>query len=567
MENFNEAALPLESGTMLQQGRWRLLGVSDIGENCIYYDAMDAETGDIVTVREFCPAGICTREGKTLVPAENPRASMQFEQGLEEFRCIAKGLSAIPHIPSVQALFSEHNTAYTVTTHVAGMRLFEAAPLLTETYAQSLGLMLCDTFAALHQNGIYFGTIREEDLRFLPGGGLSVSSGHLSLEGSASNDLRGLTSFLLSMLPIERAENHTAKALDARLRQSYRDAGALRAALLGKKVSRHPVASGGLRGAVCLVFCVAALSGAVLGIRHALNTQQPLTRALKHGKIQPETISVWMPMRSGADEAALTAMYERLAKGFERQNPGCGVEIRIYADGSFENALQLVEKGADAPAVYMDTQDPLVLAQAADLSALTNVMQDVYLADLNGFGNSLPLGCSIPALYYNVSVSDAIDSTSIDFHDLPDGTLYDLSAQDFLEAQAEGQAPADYFEDFLLHADAPVLASSSCMAEAELSSLSAGAVQMIPVSVDGTFPVQYELYCSVSDKVSENSRNVGMLWLQYLLTEEAQQILFVENYGDLPLHQNVFQSAVSIHRGMTSLKGIELDALSLQVRR
>ena len=52
MENFNEAALPLESGTMLQQGRWRLLGVSDIGENCIYYDAMDAETGDIVTVRE-----------------------------------------------------------------------------------------------------------------------------------------------------------------------------------------------------------------------------------------------------------------------------------------------------------------------------------------------------------------------------------------------------------------------------------------------------------------------------------------------------------------------------------
>ena len=58
-----------------------------------------------------------------------------------------------------------------------------------------------------------------------------------------------------------------------------------------------------------------------------------------------------------------------------------------------------------------------------------------------------------------------------------------------------------------------------------------------------------------------------MLWLQYLLTEEAQQILFVENYSDLPLHRSAFKSAVNAHSSMAPLKEVQLDAMSLQFRR
>ena len=565
----DSAASALDNGTILQ-GRWRLLGVMDTDDCYILYDAIDAESGSIVTVREYCPAVLCERKGADLICAEGGKQASTFQNGLEQFEKIAKALQNIPHIEPVTACFRENHTCYSVTSRVEGKRLFEAAPLLTETYAQSLGVMLCDTFSALHRSGVYFGTLREEDLRFQEGGRLCVGTGHLSTEGSTANDLRGLTAFLLSMLPIERNEKPKVAALDKLLRSQYRDAEALKAALLGKPVARRTVRPGAVKGTIRLALCAACLTGAIFGIHHIFSRQQPLMRAVRKGKIEPEVISVWMPLRENADEQATVTMYERLAAGFERKYPGCGIDLRIYADGSFEDALHLVENGATPPTVFMDTQDALVLEQAADLSPLTSVMQDVYLTDLNGFGNSLPLGCSVPALYYNVHADQTIKETDqdvIDFASLPADTLFDVSASDFLQAESVSQEATDCFADFLTVSEKPVLASSSCMAEAEHNGISSGAVQMVPVSVNGAFPVQYELFCSISEKVSQNSQNIGMLWLQYLLTEEAQQILFVENYSDLPLHRSAFKSAVNAHSSMAPLKDVQLDAMSLQIRR
>ena len=565
----NGAVDALENGAVLME-RWRILGVVDTDESYILYDAMDSENGSVVTVREYCPASLCKRSGRDLICAEGGKQASSFQKGLEQFERIANALQNIPHMSPVTACFRENHTCYAVTSRIEGKRLFEAAPLLTETYAQSLGVMLCDTFSALHRSGVYYGTIGEEDLRFMEGGRLHVGTAHLSLDGSVSNDLRGLTAFLLSMLPIERDEKPKVAALDKLLRSQYRDAETLKSALLGKPVARRTVRPGAVKGIIRLVLCAACLIGAVLGIRAVFSKQPPLVRALRKGKIQPEVISVWMPLREHADEQTTIAMYERLAAGFERKYPGCGVDLKIYADGSFEDALHLVENGAKPPAVFMDTQDPVVMSHAADLTAMTSVLQDVYLTDLSGFGRSLPLGCSVPALYCNTYTGETVacsEGDVIDFASLPADTLYDVSASDFLKMESVTQDPSEYFTDFLTHSQKPVLASSSCMAEAEHSGISSGAVQMIPVSVDGTFPVQYELYCSVSDQVSQNSQNIGMLWLQYLLTEEAQQILFVENYSDLPLHRSAFKSAVNAHSSMASLKDVEFDALSLQYRR
>ncbi|MBQ4465264.1 MAG: hypothetical protein II916_04810, partial [Oscillospiraceae bacterium] len=529
----------------------------------------DAENGDLVTVREYCPMQSCERQGIDLEIDPDTVAGARFRVGLEEFTQIASSLGQVPHMEPVMASFQENGTCYMVSHKSIGKRLFEAAPLLTATYAQSLGIMLCDTFSALHRNGIYFGTLCEDDLRFNEQGQLRVGTDHLSLEGSAEHDMRGLTAFLMSLLPIERHEAAGTANLDKLLRASYHDAESLKAALTGRTVTRKPISAGKIRGMVRLAMCIVCLAGAVFGVKQLLSHREPLTRALKKGKIQPEVISVWLPLRDHADEQATLAMYQKLAAGFERKNPDCGVNIKIYADGSFEDALALVEHGAEPPAVFMDTQDEIVLRHAADLTPLTSAMRDVYIADLSGFGNSLPLGCSIPALYYNVYADNDFGTRkgTIDFASLPAETLYDASAAEFLGTQSAAQVPSEQFTEFLMNAQTPVLASSSCMAEAEHSGITSGAVQMMPVSVNGTFPVQYEMYCSISDGVSENARNIGMLWLQYLLTEEAQQIMFVENYGDLPLHESAFRSAVHVHSGMRSISDLPLDSLSLQVRR
>lgn len=566
--HLGAGAQALDDGSLLHE-RWRIIGTSDIGDTCILYDAMDILNGKVVSIREYCPQAHCKRFGTALVPGKEYHENL-FQNGLEEFERTTAVLQEVPHIQPVIEYFRENDTCYAVFGKSDGKRLLDARPLLTETYAQSLGLMLCDTFAALHRNHLYYGTIHEEDLRFTEDGALRAATDHISAEGSVANDLRGLTALLHSMLPIERSENPTAAMLDKALRCSYRDTNALKAGLLGKKVTRKPSHTSTLRGVAGLALCVLCLSGAIFLVKHLASQKQPLTRALKSGKIEPEVISVWAPLPEEADETQTIAMYKKLAKGFERKHPGCGVDIRLYADGSFEDALTLVKNGAQSPAVFMDTQDEVVLEQAADLTPLTSVMKDVYITDMSGFGNSLPLACSIPVLYYNTYSLSALsdyEAQSIDFASLPTGTLFDDSASIFLQSLDAAQKPDDCFEKFLTDAGAPVLASSSCMAQAEHSGMTSGAVQMMPVSVDGAFPVQYEMYCSVSDQVEENTKQVGMLWLQYLLTEEAQQILFVENYGDLPLHRSAFKSAVSVHSGMTSLKGIELDSMMLQVRR
>ena len=570
-EQHNSSVVPsLADGTLLQE-RWRILGTNEIEDSSILYDAMDIRNGDVVSIREYCPQAICSRaEDFALQVDEGDVCTVLFRKGTEEFRHIAEALRNVPYTEPVISCFEENQTCYYVRRKVSGKRLFEAAPLLTELYAQSLGVMLCDTFAALHNAGLFYGTISEEDLRFTPNGELRVGTDHLSHSGSAENDLRGLTTFLMSMLPIERDENPTAAMVENALRCSYRDAVSLRAALLGKKVTRKTARRTNFRGIAGLMLCVICLAGAVFGVKTLLSRQLPLTRVVKSGTIEPEIISVWAPMPENSDEKTVLAMYKKLAAGFERQNPGCGVDIKLYADGSFEDALALVSNGAEPPSVFMDTQDPVVLKQAADLTALTSSMKNVYITDLTGFGNSLPIGCSIPVLYYNTYSSTSLadsGSETIDFTTLPAGTLYDDSAAVFLEAQDTSLNASDCFTAFLEDARSPVLASSSCMAQAEHSGMASGAVQMLPVSVNGTFPVQYEMYCSVSSQVSENSRKIGMLWLQYLLTEEAQQILFVENYGDLPLHKNAFQAAVNVHSGMNSLKGLSLDSMMLQVRR
>ncbi|MDE5564655.1 MAG: hypothetical protein K2I93_05830, partial [Oscillospiraceae bacterium] len=287
--------------------------------------------------------------------------------------------------------------------------------------------------------------------------------------------------------------------------------------------------------------------------------EMPLSEGIQNGSIHPEVISVWLPLDENADENEVIAMYERLAAGFEQQNPGCGVNVRIYADDSFTETLSLLDKAEEVPVVFMDTQDAVVQAHAADISSLTAALEDVYTADLTQFDTAVPLGCSVPVLFYNAHYSSSLqtmDADTILFDSLPANTVFDISATEFVTTQDAAQKPTAQFQDFLQDGHYPVLASSSCMAQAEHSGISSGVVHMMPVVADGSVSVQYEMYCTVNQDATPNSQRVGMLWLRYLLTEEAQQILFVEHYSDLPLHKAVLPHTLENHKALQAVGSV-----------
>lgn len=530
----------------LLHGNLRILGIIGVDERGITYEAEN--DGKPVAVREHFPMAIASRDGLDVTCEEADIAALKDSS--KEFLRISKVLrKGLPHFAAVTDTFQENHTEYLVTALPEEGRLGDVP--VTATYVQSLGIALCESFAALHKAKLYYGILREEHLHFAKDGALRLSSDPIRTSGSEAEDLHSLKAFLAALLPTEE-EDETAVLLQNALQLPYSDTNSLKAALLGEKPSR----SGNRTGLLCLLLCIFFLAVGLFLFRQIPEKAVTLSDGLESGKIMPEVIHVWLPLETGADEKSVCAMYERLAAGFERRNPGCGVNIRIYADDSFGEALALLEESDIQPAVFMDTQDEIIQEKAADLHTLTEALEDVYMTDLNRFEKILPLGCSVPAVFYNSHYGES-EWGLLSYNELPEDTLFDSSAADFLSRQNDAPKTKDCFGDFLADGSHPVLASSSRMAEAEHSGISVGAVHMLPLSAAEGFPLQYEMYCAINTESDANSQRVGMLWLQYLLTEEAQQILFVEHYGILPLHKNAFSSAVEVHSELAALKNAD----------
>ena len=242
-----------------------------------------------------------------------------------------------------------------------------------------------------------------------------------------------------------------------------------------------------------------------------------------------------------------------------------GFNISLYDAKAFSQALDSMN-GETMPAVFMNTLDSRATEKACDLSSLKISIDSHYIADLENFGDVLPLGCSVPVLYYNQQHWKTNNQT-ISGAELPPDTLYDVSARQFITSQSTHE-PKEQLKAFLSDGSQPLLGSTDVLHEIQSDGKNSGAVRMIPVTTsDDACALQYEYYCTVNGDCSENTQKAGMLWLQYLLTEKAQTILFVEHEGALPLHENAVARAINTHEMLQVLGGLKFDSANLQEKR
>lgn len=544
------AGMALTTGTLLHD-RYRILRPISMDAQSITYEAADGADVARVCVREYCPMEIAMRVETELTVAEENEAD--FLRGAKTFVETGKLLQrGMPHIAPVTALFNANGTAYITSDMPEGLTLSELDIPITPTYLQSLGIALCDSLKALHEAKLYYGQLREEHITFTASGSMLLNPDPIRPEGSAEEDVLALREFLSALMPQEQTDDPADAVMREALRVSYPSAEALRNALIASNGTATPSPS--RKGILGLLVCLFFLAASVFAITRIPIPEPEFVARVETGKFKPQVIDVWMPLPENADEQEITAMYERLTESFEEHHPGCGIRLRIYADNSFGDALAALDETENPPVVFMDTQDPVVAEHAAGLETLTSALQDVYVTDLTQFDTCIPLGCSMPVLLYNEHrTPELAKKDSIAFDKLPSNTLFDVSAADFIAAQDTKQQPAEQLEGFLNDGSNPILASSSCIVEAEHTGISSGAVHMLPIEAGGSTPLQYEMYCSINKDADTGAQQVGMLWLQYLLTEEAQQILFVEHYSDLPLHKKALESAANTHKELTAI--------------
>lgn len=266
---------------------------------------------------------------------------------------------------------------------------------------------------------------------------------------------------------------------------------------------------------------------------------------LKNNAPERTVITVWMPLPDNMSEQDAQTVFERLTQGFEKQYPDFGVDLFLYADDSYEEVLR-TQSGV-VPAVFMNIPEQHQLP-TADLSEFTERLGDWYITDMTDFRNCIPLSWSIPVLYTN---DMTITENSITKENLPVNTITEITD----------------FQQFLEHPEISVLSESSQLALVQNCPSISGAVQMIPVSENNIFQIYYHDYCCVNTNADENQQKIGKLWIGYLLSEEAQQILFTEHFYHFPLHEHAFEMMVSQHQGLAVLSEIRENIASVNQER
>ncbi len=114
-----DARQPLAKG--LQLGSYRLERMLASGGFSLVYLAKDAR-GEAVAIKEYLPAVLATRKGRSPVPTVAASTAAAYRHGLQCFFEEAKALSSLSHPNVVRVLdfFREHDTAYMVMSHESG---------------------------------------------------------------------------------------------------------------------------------------------------------------------------------------------------------------------------------------------------------------------------------------------------------------------------------------------------------------------------------------------------------------------------------------------------------------
>ncbi len=573
------AVRALPSDTVLS-GKYQLVEMLSDDKQWITYLVKETETNSELHIKEFLPQKITERseDGLSVRVSDVKAFSKQKKQRLTAVKKLMK--SQIPHLNSPTGFFEENGTLYLVDFIYNADSLNVSDVPITAMYLRSLGIALCDTYAALHKFGFCYGNISAKELLlksdgtyFLPYHPVLQSLSH---EKDLSLDLYRLTSFLSELFLLADSEEDaqttpsTYAVMKNVLQYRYHNAILLKNALicLENTVNKPTTFVSSRKSIVRAVLCVGfLLCGAAIVYRVGI-TNLPLGVCMKLGLVQPDVVSVWMPLDESADEEETLAMYKKLTAGFERKYTGYGVDLVIYAGDSFSEAMKLSEGSTELPTVFMNTKDETVFSLASDLSPLLRSLDDGYLADMDAFRNTVPLGCSLPALYYHVYSAEEIPSETMEFSDIDPAVSYDSGVSLFIDSMEEDTERTEgEFSEFLnSRSEQPFLASTAMLSIAERNGISSGAIKMLPISVNGEYPLQYEMYCTVNQQKDWNSRYIGMLWIQYLLTEEAQQIMFAENYSILPIHCKAVPQTIENHDALAVIDDIlpDIDSTTMQ---
>lgn len=177
---INNKASYISQGTIIA-GRY-LIGkaVSAANDNVVYI-GLDKETEQTVSVCEFYPAKIASRDNFGTVVCQNEKAAL-YDGCLQSFLSLWRGIRMFDDIrclPNVTDIFEDNNTAYAVYSHKDTVALKDyfakARKPLAATKAVSAFYPLLSALKLLHNAGIVHGNITPSTIHVGADGRLNLA--------------------------------------------------------------------------------------------------------------------------------------------------------------------------------------------------------------------------------------------------------------------------------------------------------------------------------------------------------------------------------------------------------
>lgn len=160
----------LDEGTLLQKGRYELAGVLGQGGFGLVYTAWDLVLDMPVVIKEYFPAGCCTRDAAESDQVEVlPDKTQYYQFGLQTFLREAHILATLQNIPTVVKVFDcfeKNGTAYIVMELVRGepLDVFYRKAKLTPDKLLKMLRPTVDDLTAIHNLGVLHRDITPQNL-------------------------------------------------------------------------------------------------------------------------------------------------------------------------------------------------------------------------------------------------------------------------------------------------------------------------------------------------------------------------------------------------------------------
>ncbi|MEG2020412.1 MAG: serine/threonine-protein kinase [Oscillospiraceae bacterium] len=314
-----------------------------------------------------------------------------------------------------------------------------------------------------------------------------------------------------------------------------------------------------IAASLCCVLLLSVLGGA------------KIYKQVMNPKVTPTTVTVWVPGKEQDDN--IIAMNDIAAK-FESENTGYQIDVKAIEETEYAAEIKKASDEKTLPCLYKaDAAQEDYAKGNAELKYLQNTIESKNYYFLRNYKkyfkleNEMPTACSLPVIYYNNYILSQLDIQAEAAYaniEAINALNKDKNNKNFLvidktllENETDDIAAQNGAEDALekfTKGDVCFYIGTSDDLRAVQAALPGyfGTAKLSGTEIAGEFK---DIWC-VAKNANKNTEYASMIFINYLLSDYAQNVMYIQRDNGIPLSKSVFKDYIVTNSDLDFLQDV-----------